>query len=243
LSPAKKAKLAGLIRLFEKVKGVDLFILAEQCYVEEMPEKTPFLVLENKFAGEFRPIDPIRFEKKRGYNFLISGTLTPAFGTLEAVIWFKEILKEFPESTLKIIGHMTLKSFKIQLEKACENCEQIELKASGFPVPHEEIIAEYSTADFAVLPYQNRESISDKMPTKLFEAAALGVPVLIGGNPKWLDFLKPFSGGFPIDFFDLTNAAHQFSAALEQEYFSQNPEESILWKSQHDSFIAAIDKL
>src|SRR5690606_1117706 len=144
---------------------------------------------------------------------------------------------EFPDSTLNIIGHCTLSSFKKELEKACENTFQIQLKSSNFPIPHEEIIAEYSTADFAILPYQNREAIKDKMPTKLFESAALGVPVLIGGNPKWIDFLAPFSGGFPIDFFDLAQAAHQFNAALNQEYFTQNPGESILWKSQHSDFI------
>lgn len=243
LSPDKKKKAARIIRRMERVNGVDLFLLAEKCYADEMPQKTPFLILENKYAGEIKAKNQIRFEKKSGYTFLISGTLTPAFGTLEAVLWFKEILKKFPESILKIIGHYTLSSFGIELQKACENTPQIHLKSSEFPVPHEEIIAEYTSADFAILPYQNREAIKDKMPTKLFESAALGVPVLIGGNPKWLDFLKPFSGGFPIDFFDLANATKQFNAALNQEFFTQNPGASILWKSQHEDFITAISCL
>ena len=174
---------------------------------------------------------------------MISGTLTPAFGTLEAVLWFKEILKEFPESSLKIIGHCTLNSFKKELKKVSENCHSIELKASEFPIPHEEIIAAYSNVDFAILPYQNREAIKVKMPTKLFESAALGIPVLIGGNPKWLDFLASYSGGFPIDFFDLTHASQQFNTALNQTYFTQSPGESVLWKSQHTEFISAINSL
>ncbi|PZX56985.1 glycosyltransferase involved in cell wall biosynthesis [Algoriphagus ratkowskyi] len=243
LSPSKKSKLSRLINWLERTNGVDLFLLAEKCYAEEMPEKTPFLILENTFAGIIRPVKTIQFEKKKGYRFLISGTLTPAFGTLEAINWFKEILKEFPESTLKIIGHCSLDSFKIELHKACENIAQIKLKASNLPVPHEEIIIAYSGIDFAILPYQNRDAIKDKMPTKLFESAALGVPVLIGGNPKWLDFLAPFSGGFPIDFFDFEHASLQFNAALNQTYFTQSPEESILWKSQHSDFISAINSL
>ncbi|MEP0711683.1 glycosyltransferase [Algoriphagus sp.] len=243
LSPSKKSKLSQIIRQMEKVKEVDLFLLAEKCYVEEMPEKSPFLVLENKFSGEIKRVNPIRFEKKQGYNFLISGTLTPAFGTLEAMTWFKEILKEFPKSRLQIIGHCTLDSYKIALKNACENCPKIELKSCTFPVPHEEILAAYSKVDFAILPYQNREAISNKMPTKLFEAAALGVPVLIAGNPIWLDYLAPFSGGFPIDFFDTDQACKQFNSALKQEFFSQSPTDSILWKSQEAEFISAINSL
>ncbi|WP_146613699.1 glycosyltransferase family protein [Algoriphagus yeomjeoni] len=243
LSSDKKQKVARLIRGMESAKGVDLFLLAEKCYQDEMPDKSPFLILENKYAGEIKRVSSIILPKKAGYNFLISGTLTPAFGTLEAVNWFKEIIKVFPDSTLKIIGHCTLSSFKKELGKACENIFQIDLKSSDFPVPHEEIIAEYSTADFAILPYQNREAIKDKMPTKLFESAALGIPVLIGGNPKWRGFLAPFSGGFPIDFFDLENANQQFNAALNQEYFTQIPDDTILWKSQHRDFIEAITSL
>lgn len=243
LSPVKKAKASRIIRWMERGKGVDLYLLAEKCYADEMPEKGPFLVLENKFSGEIEKGNFIRFEKKRGYSFLISGTLTPAFGTLEAVSWFKEIVKEFPESTLKIIGHFTLSEFGNALKEACKNTPQIELKSSNFPLPHEVIIEEYMNTDFAILPYQNRDSIKDKMPTKLFEAAALKVPVLIAANPKWLNFLKPFSGGYPIDFFDLTNAAQQFNAALTQKYFASNPDDSILWKSQHQDFITAINSL
>ncbi|WP_192349933.1 hypothetical protein [Algoriphagus sp. Y33] len=243
LSPAKKRKISRLIRGMEQMKGIDLFLLAELCYTEEMPDKTPFLILENKYAGEIKSVSPFKFSLKEGYCFLISGTLTPAFGTLEAIDWFKEILNEFPKSILKIIGHCTLPSFRISLQKACENTPQIQLKASSFPIPNELIITEYSEIDFAVLPYQNRNAIKDKMPTKLFESAALGVPVLISRNPKWLDFLGTFSGGFPIDFFDPQHACQQFRAALHREYFTQSPDDSILWKSQHTDFVLAIKNL
>ena len=243
LSAEKTNRAARIIRRMESVKGVDLFLLAEKCYADEMPEKSPFLILENKFAGEIKTISAFKIPPKDGYSFLISGTLTPAFGTLEAIYWFKEILMEFPQSTLQIIGHCTLQSFKTELQKACKNTPQIHLKTADFPVSHDKIIAEFSSADFALLPYQNREAIKDKIPTKFFESAALGVPVLIGGNPKWLDFLAPFSGGFPIDFFDLENANKQFKAALNKEYFTQTPDDSLLWKSQHEDFIRATASL
>lgn len=243
LSSKKKTKISWIIKRMESVKGIDLFLLAEKCYAKEMPEKRPFVVLENKFAGEIKSIYQRKFDRKKGYKFLISGTLTPSFGSVDAVNWFKEIIKEFPESTLKILGHCTLPSFRIELQKACESIPQIHLNASKNPVPHEEILEEYSKIDFVILPYQNLEPIKDKMPTKLFESAALGVPVLIGGNPKWLKFLAPFSVGSQIDFFDLTNASLQFNSALEKEYFTQTPGETILWKSQHRDFITTLQSL
>src|SRR5690606_8252310 len=38
LSTAKKARAGKMIRRMERVKGIDLFLLAENCYTEEMPE-------------------------------------------------------------------------------------------------------------------------------------------------------------------------------------------------------------
>ncbi len=243
LSSPTRRKTGYLISLMESMANIDLHLLAEKCYVEEMPEKSPFLILENKFEGEITPISPFRVGHKNGYSFLISGTLTPAFGTLEAIAWFREILRKFPASELKIIGHCPLTDFQFTLQKAVENTPQIQLQSSNFPVPHEQIIAAYQTVDFALLAYQNRVAIKDKMPTKLFESAALGLPVLISFNPKWEEFLAPFSGGFSMDFYDLDHALKNFEAALKQEYFTQTPGESILWKSQHEAFITAITSL
>ncbi|WPR76890.1 glycosyltransferase [Algoriphagus sp. NG3] len=243
LSSATKRKTGKLIRLMEKVAKVDLYLLAEKCYAEEMPEKSPFLILENKYEGEIAPIAPFRIPRKNDYSFLISGTLTPAFGTLEAIHWFREILKKFPAAELKIIGHCPLADFQTTLQKACENTPQIQLQSSIFPVPHEQIIAAYPTVDFAILAYQNSAAVKDKIPTKLFESAALGLPVLVSPNPKWQEFIAPFSGGISIDFSDLDNALKHFEAALKLEYFTSLPGESVLWKSQHEKFITAITSL
>jgi hypothetical protein len=73
--------------------------------------------------------------------------------------------------------------------------------------------------DFALLPYQNHPAIWNKMPTNLFEAAALGVPVLVSPNPIWLDFLNNFKGGFPIDFLNVESAITLFNQARLQTFF------------------------
>jgi glycosyltransferase involved in cell wall biosynthesis len=201
------------------------------------------LVLENKYSGPIKPVKPIRFSLKKGYKFVITGTITPAFGILEAVYWFRSVLKEFPESSLHIVGHLTLSEFGKELSLACQNVPAIELTLSEIPVPHGQLIHAMTEADFALLPYQNHPAIKDKMPTKLFEAAALGIPVLITTNQKWETFLKPFSGGFPVDFSKAKEAGLKLSQALELEYFTTQADQSISWDSQKSDFLKAIKGL
>ncbi len=243
LSASAKKRLGLLIRKMENVAGIDLYLLAEKCYQFEMPEKQPFLVLENKFEGKIIHNNPLQFPARKGYRFLISGTLSEAFGSLDAVQWFVEILQDFPESQLLVIGHTTLPEFEKKLRKAGESILQISWKTSKFPVHHREIIAAYKQVDFVLLPYQNHPAIREKFPTKLFESAALGVPDLHSPNQNWEKFLKPFDGGYAIDFLNLAEATSNFSKALSKTYFTSKPDESILWSSQKSSFLTRVDEL
>ncbi|WP_075352656.1 glycosyltransferase [Algoriphagus marinus] len=243
LSSSQKSKAAKLIRKMEDVKGIDLYFLAERCYQNEMPEKSPFLILENKFKGEILEKSDLVLSKKDKFSFLISGTITPAFGIFDGIVWFKEILKKYPKSSLHIIGHVPLRSFEIELEKLTENSPQISIQTSQIPIDHQEIMQAFSSVDFCLLPYQNHPEIWDKMPTKLFEAAALGVPVLISPNTKWEEFLKDFSGGCSIDFSKPKLAISQFDQAIQQTFFTANPSPSILWNSQEADFLSAIENL
>lgn len=243
LTSKAKARATRFIQNAETVKGIDLYLFAEKCYAKEMPEKKPFLVLENKYSGPAKTVDRILFPQRKGYKFIITGTITPAFGILEAVLWFKSVLKTFPENRLKIIGHLTLPEFGKQLCQACFNVPEIELSVSEIPVPHMEIMGAMESLDFALLPYRNLPAIRNKMPTKLFEAAALGIPVLITPNENWENFLKPFSGGFPIDFSNTKDAGLQFSRALENEYFITQPGNTVYWDSQKAEFLRAINGL
>lgn len=243
LTAKAKERATRIIQNAESINGIDLYLFAEKCYAEEMPEKRPFLVLENKYSGPIKPVKPVRFPLKKGYKFVITGTITPAFGILDGAQWFKVVLKEFPESQLTIIGHLTLSEFGREISLACQNVPAIELTLSEIPVRHEQIIQAMTKADFALLPYQNHPAIKDKMPTKLFEAAALGIPVLITSNEKWENFLKPFSGGFSVDFSNPQEAGLQLRQALKQEYFTSQPDHSISWDSQKSDFLKAIEGL
>ncbi len=242
-STLKKRFAKHLIRTMESVKGIDFFFLAEGCYVSEMPEKSPYLILENKFQGESLPRPFLKPISKASYRFLISGTLSPPFGVLEAVAWFKTIAVYFPDSTLNIIGHFTLKEYGDQVLQQCIGVENIHLKGSSTPIPHDEIIEAFRRNDFLLLPYQVLPAIAEKIPTKLFEAAALGLPVLMTPNKKWLEFTSSYSGGYPVDFSDCSQALHSFSQALEQIYFTTDPGAHIFWSSQEKDLHHVLSQL
>lgn len=243
LSDDRRKKAAALIQKAESVKGVDLYLLAEKCYADEMPEKKPFLVLENKFNGEIKQKSPIQLKGKRALRFCITGTITPAFGIGDAVIWFGEILKNFPDSKLIIAGHCPLFSFREKLEKSAKEIPNISLQLEQNPVDHKALMSLLIHSDFALLPYQNHQAISNKMPTKLFEYAALGIPVLISPNSIWEEFLADFNGGFAIDFLNTSEAIDSLNAALDQTFFTSAPSQSILWKTEKFHFQKVIQGL
>jgi hypothetical protein len=208
-----------------------------------MPEKRHYLILENKFQGAIKKQEPIKLRQKRDFRFSITGTLTPAFGTREAILWFLKIQEVYPDAILEVVGHCPLESFRIKLQEVGSKNPKIFLRMDQKPIAHVEIIDCISRSDFSLLPYQNHPAISGKMPTKLYECAALGVPVLISPNPIWKQFLADFNGGYEIEFWDASSAVAQFEQALEQIFFTSTPPESILWKTEKPDFQKAIQNL
>ena len=243
LSGSKKKRAKEFIQLSEGMKGIDYYFLAEKCYQKEMPEKQPFLLLENKSAQEIRPKSALNFQGKSGFRFLISGTLSPAFGTLEGIQFFLEILKFFPESSLKIIGHTPLKKYRESIQNLIKNKPQISINASENPIPQALILEEFEQADFCLLPYQNHEAIRDKMPTKLFDAMALGVPILISKNPLWEEFLASYRGGISLDFQKPDEAAVEFQSAIQAPFFTSLPGAEVLWDSQKSELLSFLSQL
>ena len=243
LNEVKKKWASYLIRKAEGAKGIDLFLLAESCYKDEMPEKAPFLILENKYQGAIKEVSQVRLDPTKNIKFCITGTLTPAYGTLEGLTWFQKILESYPHFQLKVIGHCPLDAYKIQLLQQAANCPQIHLEISNSPISYEGIKQVLINSDAALLPYVIHPAILEKIPTKLFECAALGIPVIITPNAKWEKFFNSYQGGIAVDFLEKEYALTTFQHALDQTYFSTSVPESVLWKSQKLLFQQAIQKL
>lgn len=243
LTPGQKTKRKLLIQKAESVSGIDLYLFAERCYALEMPEKFPYLILENKFSGEIIPTSPKSFKGKRKFNFVLAGTLTPAYGILDAVQWFSLIQKAYPESELWIVGHVPLQDFQGQLKDCSNKTPGIRLRISVEPIPHSEILESMQTADFALAPYRLHPAIRNKYPTKFFECAALGIPALFTPNPIWEEFFLPFQGGFGLDFTAQDSALSTFQQALSYPYFSTPVPKAVLWTSEKLHFQEAIQNL
>ena len=243
LSVRKKKLIGWLIRKAEQVPGIDLFLLAEKCYQSEMPMKRPFLILENKYQGNIRAVRNIRLDPSLPIYFCITGTLSPSFGTREGLTWFQKLLEAYPHFQLTIIGHCPIPAYQRQLHQEAAKYDQIHLVISDLPIPHDQIQEVLRSAQAAILPYQIQPAIREKMPTKLFECAALGIPVLMTPNPKWEKFYHNFTGGFSVDFQQTDQALATFQQFLSLTYFSTPVPESVLWKTEKLHFQEAIQNL
>ncbi|SHO59945.1 hypothetical protein A8938_0468 [Algoriphagus zhangzhouensis] len=227
----------SLISFSESKNGIDHFLLAEKCYEKEMPKKSPALVLPNLYAGEKVKFKPVFLDLNTPLQLLITGTLSPSFGTENALLWFIKLSDKLPQLKLKIVGHCTLKSFQKRVENLSKNYPNISLNISENPILHEEIIEEMKASDLLLLAYEDRAEFRSKMPTKLYECAGLNIPILHTPNSQWQEFLAPFNGGKSINFLNLNQAETQFKSALQEPFFSQNPPLEIYWDTVKNSFL------
>jgi hypothetical protein len=222
---------------------ISYFLLAEHCYLHEIPSFTPNLILENKYYGDFvSKRQAIQLSKER-VNFLISGTLTEVYGIMDAINWFKAILKENPSFHLQIIGHCPLPGFKNQILGACEGMNTVSLNLSEQPIPYHDILDAYSQSDLILMPYHQVPSIKDKIPSKLFECFALGKPCLLSPNPKWKALAGKYQAGMEMDFLDLNNAPNNLKSFLMKSYFTTPPGDEVLWKSEEKKFLELMAEL
>ncbi|MDO9552208.1 hypothetical protein [Rhodonellum sp.] len=241
----KKHVSIGLVKAIETVSSpfVDHYFFAEKCYTEELKNIRNFTVLENRFHGQIVPKLGYKIESGKGLTFLISGTLTEVYGTLEGILWFQKIQEGFPNSKLRIVGHAPLPSYLKKIKQKTAGNPAIESRISESPLPYSTILESYKGTDFSVMPYHLLPSIAPKIPSKLYESLALGVPVLLPPNAIWADIYQPLRAGLSIDFLDLEHAGARFSSLLEQDFFTSPVPESVLWKSQEPEFLDRIRKL
>jgi hypothetical protein len=235
----------SLVKIIESCSKpwVDHFFFAEACYRDELPKYIPYTVLENKFFGESCPVTSSKELLGHHFRFLISGTLTKVYGILEGIQWFKEINKHYPETTLHIIGHATLPDYKTQIESLALDHPAISIDISEFPVPYLSILKAYHHADINLMPYYQIPSIQPKIPSKLYESIALLKPCLFSPNSKWKSISDMYPAGMELDFTDLTSATVQFQNFLQQKYFGKLPGQEVLWKSQEQDFLEALERV
>jgi hypothetical protein len=151
-------------------------------------------------------------------NFLLCGTFTPTYGTLEGIRFFKKMQTENPQYQLRLqlVGYAPDAAYRKSLK--AELSLDIEWIGGEKPVAHASILAAMQEADVLLLPYAPNPSTANCFPTKCYEACALQLPMLMQQNPFWEAELSPYKAAFFIDFFQ-ENYAFAFDDFLAFPFY------------------------
>jgi hypothetical protein len=224
-------------------KFVDAYILAEKCYSIEFPFISNYLILENKYYNSLNNVQNIKLDVKQPLKFLISGTLTPVFGTVEGIIWFKELIKSFPHFQLYIIGHVPFPFYENLILNLSQDCTQITLNISRHPIDYEVILQAYADTDLHLLPYYDLPTIACKIPSKLYDCLALGIPVIYSAISQWKPFIESYSAGISVDFNQHEMAIEHLSKLTSSTFFTKGTPDESSFIQDKESLMNFIQKI
>jgi len=149
--------------------------------------KTDVSVIHNGIDCEtFVPMD---VDTSEGLQVLFVGRLKPGKGVDDLLVAFEDVIKEFPEATLKIVGDGPLRDGLAQLAKDKGIYSSVRFAGR---IPNDEMPKVYAASDVFVLPSKN-----EGLPRTVLEAMACRTPVVTSSLPQ----LEPVveGAGFMID--------------------------------------------
>jgi len=241
-----KYLLAVVVRTKEALTAplFNHFFLAEKVYASQLRFiKNKFLILENKSLPpqniNSKPFNP------HAPKFLISGTIAREYGVFEGINFFKKILANTPNSTLKIIGHCPNIKLINELEIIAEKISSIRLNISKNPIPHTTIIDEILNANFGLLPYLPNKSIEGKWPTKLYEYSSYKLPIIIQENTVWNEFVISTNCGLTFDYTEITSETIQliWKKICHSSFFQKSVPAEIMWASEEKKLLTVSETL
>ncbi|WP_291726462.1 hypothetical protein [Bernardetia sp.] len=248
-----KKPLAFLIRNFEKFSSrfIDLYLLAERCYLEEIPflKKQNYIFLENKFLieddsdFERNSIVPSDFLTTKNIKFLLYGSFSKTYGTVEGILFFKKLQKEFFKKGIQIqlvlAGYCSDKNYSKKITELIKNEPSISLlnNSVSTPISHKILLEKIQKTDFVILPYLFNRSTQNCIPTKFYECLAYQKPMLFSKNEKWKFFLEPLHAGFSVDFEsqNLENEAKIVVKKIIAQQFYSKPIDESIWRFDRSS--------
>lgn len=217
-------------------------IIAEGCYLNELPFLKPDVVLiENKFK-QLDNSDAISKTDPKQIRLLFSGTIAESYGAFDAIALAKALHKVNPDVFLTLIGYCARMDDLLRLKAEIKDCEFIHLEGGDHLVPHTAIVSEIRRSTFGLILNQPNILSDQKKPTRLFEFTANKLPVICINNPTWSSFLTAFNAGLII------NLKHLKPAALLVEmensiFYNKGDVTTSLWKSEAPKLLKLIDAL
>lgn len=231
--------LASAVRFKEYIGKpfIDYYFLAEKGYVHELRFGRPYLVVENKLPQRLA----LQYRRKVSGNtrLIFSGTLAVTTGVLQAIELAEQLHRVNNAVTLTIIGNCLSENFVSVLKRKAQTHPFISLKASIYPIAHDQILEALSQADAGIIIYPPNPSTASSIPTKLYEYLAVGLPVIIRHNEGSHKLVNELHAGVVLST-DLRpeSLLHALTQRAKQ---AQNP--SIYWESIENELVAAVKRL
>ncbi|MCC5946365.1 MAG: glycosyltransferase [Bernardetiaceae bacterium] len=231
--------LAQSVRLCEWISRsfVSEYWLAERSYAQSCTfTKARFRIIENKaIQNHFQK--PIKQSLKTHFKAVIVGNFSDTYGTLKALQWFAPYLAK--GATLSIVGKASDKHYKDKIIAYCANYpKSIYIHINTKPIAWEDIQQVMQKADILLLPYTQNLSTQYCIPTKVFEALAMHLPMVLPKNPLWQSLLNPYNAAFFTDFEDFAYKPQIFDTI----FYTKAPPAAVYdWTHEAqklDSFIA-----
>lgn len=223
---------AKTISFTEKVTSrmIVHFILAEKCYINECSFISEAItVLENKV---YRPQVPLELsDKKRPLRLLYSGTVAESYGIFDSLSLAARLYKVSPDLQYIICGHCPSEAVYRRLLNEAEQHPWLQLKISLSPVPYSQIEEELRRASYVLVAYQLNPSNEHCFPTRIWEALAWQVPMLLRKEHPWRSLVQEYKAGLAVDF--LSPTSEDLQAILQKDDYYPFPlPESIYWESE-----------
>ncbi len=260
--------LAVAVRSLEYLSRlwIDFYLLAEKCYEKETSfGRGKSEIIENKYVSEglggrgegfgisisnLRPqtsnLKPsnsqtldLQTPNPLPLYFLYTGTISPTYGTVNAIRFIKKIRKYLPDSQLFIKGFCSDKKYFQQLKNEAASFDFITLEISEQPINHQEIIAAFEKADVALLPYLPNKSTENCIPAKIYEYIAHKTPMIIQKNALWESVCSPCKAALFIDF-EEENIEKLAAQIATYPFYSEGDNSFVFWENTEEKKLVGL---
>jgi glycosyltransferase involved in cell wall biosynthesis len=244
--------LAGVVRRIETAaaRRAACITLAERSYADELPfaPAGQTVILENKYQPQPGEVPPTAAKAKptshEPLRLLYSGTISELNGVLDAVAFVRELRAIRPATHLTIIGFCQQPDLLRRLREAvAAEPEAITLIGGGKLVQHAEIVAAIQHSHIGLLPYRPHPSTWRCLPTKLFEYAAHGLPMILPDNPLWLAVLAPHQAALRCPDFTHPSAATLLRTFHSTAFYSFGVPDEVFWSSEAAKLWRIVDAI
>jgi glycosyltransferase involved in cell wall biosynthesis len=236
--------LRPLIAFFARLKEwitapfFSRFLLAERCYTQELGFiKKKYVVLENKcrLGQGF-----VRRPHADFIQLIFTGTLAESTGVFQVIDLARKLHGLEPGIRLHIIGYCAQPHILREIAREVSQHPFITLQGGDEYVPHPLIMSAIAEANFGAVFYPPSPHTESKIPTKLFEYLACGLPILLQDRSLWADLCPP--GAAIIVNFDQPDA-QAILEALRHEVFYSGEAKDVYWQSEEKKLLDVVQGL